>query len=172
VNLAARQVAEPTLVADVRAILEGAGVPPSHLQLELTESAIMGTAGEPLAALHELAALGVRIAIDDFGTGYSNLAYLRHLPVHSLKIAGSFVEGLRDGAPSSVDTRIVTALVQLAHTLELEVTAEGVETQSQVDLLRQIGCDSAQGWLFAKPGRPEEIERWLGQPLTGLANDE
>jgi diguanylate cyclase (GGDEF)-like protein len=161
VNLAARQVAEPSLVDEVRAILEAAALPASRLQLELTESAIMGTAGAPLDALRELADLGVRIAIDDFGTGYSNLAYLRHLPVHALKIAGSFVEGLRDGAAASVDTRIVTALVQLAHTLGLDVIAEGVETQSQVDLLRQIGCDSAQGWLFAKPGRPEEIERWL-----------
>jgi diguanylate cyclase (GGDEF)-like protein/PAS domain S-box-containing protein len=161
VNLAARQVAEAGLVADVRAILDGAGVPATCLQLELTESAIMGTSGEPLDALRELADLGVRIAIDDFGTGYSNLAYLRHLPVHALKIAGSFVEGLRDGAAASKDTRIVTALVQLAHTLELEVIAEGVETAAQVDLLRQIGCDSAQGWLFAKPGPPEEIERWL-----------
>ncbi|HET9137803.1 putative bifunctional diguanylate cyclase/phosphodiesterase [Actinophytocola sp.] len=161
VNLAARQVAETGLVGDVRAILDGAGVPATCLQLELTESAIMGTAGEPLAALRELSDLGVRIAIDDFGTGYSNLAYLRHLPVHALKIAGSFVEGLRDGAAASKDTQIVTALVQLAHTLELEVIAEGVETTAQVDLLRQIGCDSAQGWLFAKPGPPEEIERWL-----------
>ncbi|HEU5474094.1 MAG TPA: EAL domain-containing protein [Actinophytocola sp.] len=161
VNLAARQVAESNLVADVRSILDGAGVPPANLQLELTESAIMGTTGKPLEVLHSLSDLGIRIAIDDFGTGYSNLAYLRHLPVHALKIAGSFVEGLRDGAAASVDTRIVTALVRLAHTLELEVIAEGVETQAQVDLLRQIGCDSAQGWLFAKPGPPEEIERWL-----------
>jgi EAL domain-containing protein (putative c-di-GMP-specific phosphodiesterase class I) len=121
----------------------------------------MGTTDEPLAALRELADLGVRIAIDDFGTGYSNLAYLRHLPVHALKIAGSFVEGLRDGSADSVDTNIVTHLVSLAHTLGLEVIAEGVETQAQVELLRQIGCDSAQGWLFAKPGQPEEIERWF-----------
>jgi diguanylate cyclase (GGDEF)-like protein/PAS domain S-box-containing protein len=162
VNLAARQVTEPTLVGEVRSILADSGVPPSRLQLELTESAIMGTAGPALDALRELADLGVRIAIDDFGTGYSNLAYLRHLPVHALKIAGSFVEGLRDGEAESVDTRIVTALVGLAHTLGLEVTAEGVETQTQVDLLRQIGCESAQGWLFAKPGAPEEIDRWLG----------
>jgi EAL domain-containing protein (putative c-di-GMP-specific phosphodiesterase class I) len=161
VNLAARQVHEPNLVSDVQAILDATGVPPTSLQLELTESAIMGTTDEPLAALRQLADLGVRIAIDDFGTGYSNLAYLRHLPVHALKIAGSFVEGLRSGESSSVDTRIVTALVSLAHTLGLEVIAEGVETQTQVDLLREMGCDSAQGWLYAKPGPPEEIERWL-----------
>jgi len=161
VNLAARQVAEPGLVEDVSAIIADVGIPPTSLQLELTESAIMGTTGEPLSALRKLVDLGVRIAIDDFGTGYSNLAYLRHLPVHSLKIAGSFVEGLRAGEPESVDAQIVTALVTLAHTLKLDVVAEGVETGEQADLLRLIGCDSAQGWLYAKPGPPEEVDRWL-----------
>jgi len=161
VNLAARQVAEPDMVADISAIIERVGIPPSSLQLELTESAIMGTTGEPLSALRRLADMGVRIAIDDFGTGYSNLAYLRHLPVHALKIAGSFVEGLRAGAVESVDARIVTALVSLAHTLELDVIAEGVETGEQAELLTHIGADSAQGWLYAKPGPPEDIEPWL-----------
>jgi diguanylate cyclase (GGDEF)-like protein/PAS domain S-box-containing protein len=161
VNLAARQVAEPDLVAAVSEIIERIGMPPSSLQLELTESAIMGTTGEPLSALRRLVDMGVRIAIDDFGTGYSNLAYLRHLPVHALKIAGSFVEGLRAGSSESVDARIVTALVSLAHTLKLDVIAEGVETGEQADLLRHIGADSAQGWLYAKPGSPEDVEPWL-----------
>ncbi|MGH3763302.1 putative bifunctional diguanylate cyclase/phosphodiesterase [Actinophytocola sp.] len=162
VNLAARQVAEPGLVEDIEQVLTTAGLPPTSLQLELTESAIMGTTGEPLAALRELVSLGIRIAIDDFGTGYSNLSYLRHLPVHALKIAGSFVEGLRADEPDSVDAQIVTALVSLAHTLKLDVIAEGVETRDQADRLRAIGCDSAQGWLYAKPGSPEEISHWLG----------
>ena len=159
VNLAARQVAEPGLVDDiVQDACASAGLPPTSLQLELTESAIMGTTGEPLGALRKLVDIGVRIAIDDFGTGYSNLSYLRHLPVHALKIAGSFVEGLRAGRRrSSVDAQIVTALVSLAHTLKLDVIAEGVETREQADRLRRIGCDSAQGWLYAKPGPPEEI---------------
>ncbi len=161
VNLAARQVAEPGLVDDIAAVLRTAGLPPTSLQLELTESAIMGTTGEPLAALRKLVDLGIRIAIDDFGTGYSNLAYLRHLPVHALKIAGSFVEGLRAGEPDSVDARIVTALVSLAHTLKLDVIAEGVETHDQAERLRAIGADSAQGWLYAKPGPPEEVSHWL-----------
>jgi len=161
VNLAARQVAEPGLVDDIASIISDVGIPPTSLQLELTESAIMGTTGEPLEALRRLVDLGVRIAIDDFGTGYSNLAYLRHLPVHALKIAGSFVEGLRAGEMDSVDARIVTALVSLAHTLKLTVIAEGVETSEQADLLRRIGADSAQGWLYAKPGTPEDVERWL-----------
>lgn len=161
VNLAARQVAEPGLVDDIASIISDVGIPPTSLQLELTESAIMGTTGEPLEALRRLVDLGVRIAIDDFGTGYSNLAYLRHLPVHVLKIAGSFVEGLRAGTEESVDAQIVTALVSLAHTLKLDVIAEGVETTEQADLLRHIGADSAQGWLYAKPGPPEDVERWL-----------
>lgn len=161
VNLAARQVAEPGLVDDIASIIGDVGIPPTSLQLELTESAIMGTTGEPLEALRRLVDLGVRIAIDDFGTGYSNLAYLRHLPVHALKIAGSFVEGLRAGTEESVDAQIVTALVSLAHTLKLDVVAEGVETTEQADLLRHIGADSAQGWLYAKPGPPEDVERWL-----------
>jgi diguanylate cyclase (GGDEF)-like protein/PAS domain S-box-containing protein len=161
VNLAARQVAEPGLADDIEKVLQTAGLPPTSLQLELTESAIMGTTGEPLGALRKLADLGIRIAIDDFGTGYSNLSYLRHLPVHALKIAGSFVEGLRADEPGSVDARIVTALVSLAHTLDLEVIAEGVETRDQAERLRAIGSDSAQGWLYAKPGPPEEISRWL-----------
>jgi diguanylate cyclase (GGDEF)-like protein/PAS domain S-box-containing protein len=161
VNLAARQVAEPGLVDEIAAIIAEVGIPPTSLQLELTESAIMGTTGEPLSALRRLVDLGVRIAIDDFGTGYSNLAYLRHLPVHALKIAGSFVEGLRAGELDSVDAQIVTALVTLAHTLKLTVVAEGVETGEQAELLRRIGADSAQGWLYAKPGPPEDVERWL-----------
>ncbi len=161
VNLAARQVAEPGLVDDISAIMRDTGIPPTSLQLELTESAIMGTTGEPLAALRKLVDLGVRIAIDDFGTGYSNLAYLRHLPVHALKIAGSFVEGLQSGERSSVDAQIVTALVSLAHTLGLDVVAEGVETAEQAELLTTIGADSAQGWLYAKPGPPEDLALWF-----------
>ncbi|WP_084735141.1 putative bifunctional diguanylate cyclase/phosphodiesterase [Actinophytocola xinjiangensis] len=163
VNLAARQLVEPGLVDDVDQILRAVGLPPASLQLELTESAIMGTTGEPLGALHKLVDLGIRIAIDDFGTGYSNLAYLRHLPVHALKIAGSFVEGLRADEPDSVDAQIVRALVSLAHTLKLDVVAEGVETRDQADRLTALGCDSAQGWLYAKPGPPEEINRWMDQ---------
>ncbi|WP_242613336.1 putative bifunctional diguanylate cyclase/phosphodiesterase [Herbihabitans rhizosphaerae] len=164
VNLAARQIQDPGLVGDIKSILASADVPPSMVQLELTESAIMGTTGEPLAVLHSLAHMGLRIAIDDFGTGYSNLAYLRTLPVHTLKVAGSFMEGLRDhGTHEPVDYKIVETLVSLAHTLGLEVTAEGVETTAQADRLRRIGCDSAQGWLYAKAGPPESVDAMLSR---------
>jgi diguanylate cyclase (GGDEF)-like protein/PAS domain S-box-containing protein len=162
VNLAVRQSREPDLVADVRKVLDETGLPPRKLQLELTESAIMGTADEPLEALRALADMGVRIAIDDFGTGYSNLAYLRHLPVKELKIAGSFVEGLRAADRTDpVDAQIVATLVSLAHALDLTVTAEGVETPAQAERLRRIGCDSGQGWLFARPGKAEAITTLL-----------
>jgi diguanylate cyclase (GGDEF)-like protein/PAS domain S-box-containing protein len=162
VNLAVRQSREPGLVDDVRAVLTETGLPPGQLQLELTESAIMGTADGPLDALRALSDMGVRIAIDDFGTGYSNLAYLRHLPVNELKIAGSFVEGLRAADRSDpVDAQIVATLVTLAHALGLTVTAEGVETPAQAERLRRIGCDSGQGWLFARPGAPEAIDKLL-----------
>ncbi|XVV03602.1 putative bifunctional diguanylate cyclase/phosphodiesterase [Actinosynnema sp. CA-248983] len=162
VNLAVRQSRDPELVRDVKRILDECALPPHHLQLELTESAIMGTADEPLEALRALSDMGVRIAIDDFGTGYSNLAYLKHLPVHELKIAGSFMEGLRAADEEDpVDVQIVSTLVQLAHALQLGVTAEGVETPAQAKRLHRIGCDTGQGWFFAKPMTPGEIDELL-----------
>ncbi len=167
VNVAVRQVWDSDLVADVAQILAETGLAPRLLQLELTESAVMGSAGRPLQALQALSDMGVRIAIDDFGTGYSNLAYLSRLPVSVLKLDGSFVRGFRydDGAhPNPADEVIVEALVQLAHRLGLTVTAEGVETSGQADRLRRIGCDTAQGWLYS---RPVAAERIPGLLVTG-----
>ncbi|MEU7870660.1 EAL domain-containing protein [Dactylosporangium sp. NPDC049140] len=159
VNLAVRQMRDRTIVRDVRAILEQTGLPPEGLQLELTESAVMSTGDDPIEALNALAALGPRIAIDDFGTGYSNFAYLRNLPVHSLKLAGSFVAGLRppEGA-DPVDQEIIAAVIGLAHTLKLSVTAEGVETAEQATRLLELGCDTAQGWYYASSGPASAIK--------------
>jgi diguanylate cyclase (GGDEF)-like protein len=168
VNLAVRQVHGAGLVDEVSELLERTGLPPDRLQLEITESAMMSATGEPVRALRVLSDLGVRIAIDDFGTGYSSLAYLRSLPVTELKLAGSFVAGLR--APthdpaSHTDERIVATLVALAHALDLTVTAEGVETAGQAERLRAIGCDAAQGWHFGAPAPPDRIaERLVGTP--------
>ncbi|MER5982862.1 EAL domain-containing protein [Streptomyces sp. NPDC001787] len=160
VNVAVRQVWDSDLVADVAEILAETGLEPGLLQLELTESAVMGSAGQPLRALQELSDMGVRIAIDDFGTGYSNLAYLSRLPVSVLKLDGSFVRGFRydDGShPSPADETIVEAMVQLAHRLGLTVTAECVETAGQAERLRRIGCDTGQGWLYSRAVSPELI---------------
>ncbi|MEU8297205.1 bifunctional diguanylate cyclase/phosphodiesterase [Micromonospora sp. NPDC048909] len=166
VNLAVRQVHRPGLVQEVRGLLQRTGLPPERLQLEITESTMMSTTGEPVRALRVLADLGVRIAIDDFGTGYSNLAYLRDLPVTELKVAGEFVAGLRVPAvepANRTDERILASLVSLAHALDLTVTAEGVETVGQAERLRAIGCDAGQGWHFGRPAPAERIlERIAG----------
>ncbi|NES16093.1 MULTISPECIES: bifunctional diguanylate cyclase/phosphodiesterase [Micromonospora] len=163
VNLAARQADDPGIVETVAEALQHTGLPAELLQLELTESAVMGTAGEPLRSLRRLAGLGVRLAIDDFGTGYSNLAYLRRLPIHCLKLAGPFVEGIRaDGTDGDHrDERIVDALVRLAHALELWVTAEAVETEAQAERLRALRCDTGQGRWFGAPMPADRIRARL-----------
>ncbi|MEU8978433.1 EAL domain-containing protein [Streptomyces sp. NPDC048309] len=168
VNVAVRQVWDSDLVADVAEILAETGLAPHLLQLELTESAVMGSAGRPLQALQALSDMGVRIAIDDFGTGYSNLAYLSRLPVSVLKLDGSFVRGFQyenpdgtSGHPNPADEVIVEALIQLAHRLGLTVTAECVETASQASRLRGIGCDTGQGWLYSRPVAPDRISALL-----------
>ncbi|MEU6144221.1 EAL domain-containing protein [Streptomyces sp. NPDC047081] len=169
VNVAVRQVWDSDLVADVAQTLAETGLAPHLLQLELTESAVMGSAGRPLQALQALSEMGVRIAIDDFGTGYSNLAYLSRLPVSVLKLDGSFVrgfqyEGRSDEAapPNPADEVVVEAMIQLAHRLGLTVTAECVETSAQATRLRSIGCDTGQGWLYSRPVSPDRISELMG----------
>jgi EAL domain-containing protein (putative c-di-GMP-specific phosphodiesterase class I) len=164
VNLAARQVREPGMVADVAGILADTGWPAHALQMELTESDLMGTTGESLDALHELAGLGVQIAIDDFGTGYSNLAYLRHLPVHALKLAGRFVTGSHEAGTDEVDVEVSMLLIRLAHALSLSVTAESVETASQLQQLRELGCDLGQGWYFSPAVDAASVTELLLRP--------
>ncbi|MFE9441025.1 putative bifunctional diguanylate cyclase/phosphodiesterase [Streptomyces sp. NPDC006602] len=166
VNVAVRQVWDSDLVADVAEILAETGLEPHLLQLELTESAVMGSAGRPLQALQSLSDMGVGIAIDDFGTGYSNLAYLSRLPVSVLKLDGSFVRGFQyegEGVPPNpADEVVVEAMIQLAHRLGLTVTAECVETSAQAARLRRIGCDTGQGWLYSRPVAPDRISGLLG----------
>ncbi|MFJ8195441.1 putative bifunctional diguanylate cyclase/phosphodiesterase [Streptomyces sp. NPDC096152] len=167
VNVAVRQVWDSDLIADVAAILAETGLEPRLLQLELTESAVMGSAGRPIQVLQALSDMGVGIAIDDFGTGYSNLAYLSRLPVSGLKLDGAFVRGFehteRDAAarPSPADEVIVEAMIQLAHRLGLTVTAECVETSDQASRLRRIGCDTGQGWLYSRPVSADRISDLL-----------
>ncbi|MEQ3549295.1 EAL domain-containing protein [Pseudonocardia nematodicida] len=160
VNVAARQISESDLVADVTAALERHDWPAERLQIELTESDLMGSPGRPSATLRELDRMGVRIAIDDFGTGYSNLAYLRHLPVHVLKLAGHFVAGTAER-----DDVILRTLVSLASALDLEVTAEAVETAEQAERLRDYGCANAQGWYYAPAVPAERIPDLIRDPF-------
>ncbi|MCD2186229.1 putative bifunctional diguanylate cyclase/phosphodiesterase [Actinomycetospora soli] len=165
VNVAPRQLHEPSLLADVEQVLAETGLPPRLLQIELTERALTTDEGAPLKALDGLRELGVRIAIDDFGTGYSNLSYLRTLPVDVIKLDGSFGERLRDEeVTDTVDERIVGTLVDLGHALGMTVCAEGVETGAQADRLRRLGCDEGQGWHFAAALPREDIRDVLHRP--------
>jgi diguanylate cyclase (GGDEF)-like protein/PAS domain S-box-containing protein len=157
VNLSPTQLHHPGLVADTVAVLEKSGLAPGSLCLEVTESALIGADDELLEPLRRLAALGVDIALDDFGTGYSNLANLRRLPVSVLKLDRSFTRGMQQQPADPVDVKIVEGIVALAHSLELAVTVEGVETGAQAAQLRALGCDTAQGWYYARPGAPDRI---------------
>jgi diguanylate cyclase (GGDEF)-like protein/PAS domain S-box-containing protein len=158
VNLSARQFQHPELVADIRAALERAGLSPHRLTLEITESAVMQDADAAVATLRALKSIGVRVAIDDFGTGYSSLSYLKLLPVDTLKIDRSFVNGL---GQDEQDEAIVRSIVALARALSLSVTGEGIETPAQHDHLRSLGCDRGQGYLFARPLTPQLLTHFL-----------
>jgi diguanylate cyclase (GGDEF)-like protein len=148
VNVSGRQLADDELLATVQAALANAHLDPTLLVLEITESTLMADRDRAIAVLRQLTDLGVKVGIDDFGTGQSSLGYLRALPVHSLKIDSSFVDGLgRDPEGAA----IVSAVVHLGHALGLSVTAEGVETIQQLSELRALGCDLGQGFYFAYP---------------------
>lgn len=157
VNLSPTQLHHPRLVADTVDVLERSGLEPGALCLEVTESALIGADDDLLKPLRQLAEMGVDIALDDFGTGYSNLANLRRLPVSVLKLDRSFTQGMQQQPADPVDLKIVEGIVQLAHSLELAVTVEGVETGAQAQQLRELGCDTAQGWYYARPGAPDRI---------------
>ena len=141
----------------VAAILEDTGLAPRQLQLEITESAIIGQQHPALQTIAELRGLGVRIHLDDFGTGYSSLSYLARLPIEGLKIDQRFVQGIERN-PS--DETITQAIIALARSLGLRCVGEGVETRPQLEFLRRHGCESAQGFLVCPPLEAEELRAW------------
>jgi diguanylate cyclase (GGDEF)-like protein len=169
VNVSSQQLAEPRrLVASVRATLERAGLPPSALELELTESMIIHAEAPILAALESIRRLGVSIALDDFGTGYSSLGYLRKLPVDCLKIDRSFVSDLADDASAE---GVLSAILAIARTLRLRTVAEGIETVTQYRMLAGHGCREGQGYLFSKPLEAADFRSLLASPsLASLAS--
>jgi diguanylate cyclase (GGDEF)-like protein/PAS domain S-box-containing protein len=162
VNLSARQFREGSLGQTVADALQKSGLPPSLLELELTESVIMEKAEETIATLQQLHAMGILISIDDFGTGYSSLSYLKRLPIQILKIDQSFV---RDLDTDGDDKAIVSAVVALAHSLQLKVIAEGVETAAQLAYLKQIGCDVMQGYYYSRPLKADDFHELLTRSL-------
>jgi EAL domain-containing protein (putative c-di-GMP-specific phosphodiesterase class I) len=153
VNLSTRQLADPRLATHALATLAANGLDPSTLHLEVTESMLADDPGA-ISALDRLHTQGVRIAIDDFGTGYSSLAYLRRIPVDTIKIDRSFIANIDR---SEQDETIVTAIIAMAHALDLDVTAEGVERREQLDTLERLGCDAVQGYYLARPLAAEDI---------------
>jgi diguanylate cyclase (GGDEF)-like protein/PAS domain S-box-containing protein len=162
VNLSARQIDHPEIISTVERILDDTGLPPGNLTLEITESALMHDATSALRVLQALKDLGVTLAIDDFGTGYSSLSHLQRFPLDILKIDKSFVDELGvDGGGAE----IVAAVVNLAHALGLQVIAEGVETERQLDELLRLECDFAQGYLFSRPVPAHELVEKFPLPL-------
>ena len=155
VNLSARQLAQVDLVERVAESLERHGLPPGVLCLEITESVLMEDAEWSIGSIRALRNLGVKLSIDDFGTGYSSLGYLKRFPVDTVKIDRSFVDGL---GTDPEDSAIVAAVISLGHALGLEVVAEGVETEQQLAELNALGCESAQGFLFAPPQPAADVE--------------
>ena len=163
VNVSAQQLVHPHWVRQVREVLLATGLAPQRLELELTETALIENTAAAMSAIVQLRSLGVRIALDDFGTGYSSLAYLRRFPFDKIKIDHSFVMGItRD--PGAL--AIVTAVAKLASALDLEVTAEGVENNEQTKLLRELGCTSLQGYLFARPMPDDDMRQFVATEYT------
>ncbi len=163
VNLSVKQFERGSIVAMVSQILTETGLEPHRLQLEVTESVIMNT-GDALSFIRGLSDIGVGLAIDDFGTGYSSLAYLKQMPVQTLKIDRSFI---MDIGTNPDEEAIAIAIIQLGKSMHLSVVAEGVETQEQVDFLRREGCHYAQGYFYSRPVLPQDLlERWLKPELT------
>jgi len=158
VNLSARQFQHKNLAGVIGAIVREAGIAPGMLELELTETLLMSDAEEAVETLRQLKALGVRLAVDDFGTGYSSLAYLKRFPLDTLKIDRAFI---RDAVSDPDDAAITLAITNLAHSLNLKVVAEGVETEGQLNFLRSHGCDEMQGFYFARPLPVDECTRLL-----------
>jgi len=158
VNVSAVQFGRADFVESVLAIVRETGLYPRLLELELTESSLVRDPEESAKKMVELRAFGIRIAIDDFGTGYSSLSYLRRYPVQHLKVDRSFVAEV---VTNPEDHAIVSAIINLAHSLGLHVIGEGVETEQQLDELRRMGCDQAQGFLWRVPAAEEAVTTWL-----------
>lgn len=163
VNVSARQLGQPHLAEFVARAVRNAGIDPSCLVLEITESVLIDDAARAIEQLHALERVGVRLALDDFGTGYSGLSYLRRLPVHLVKIDRSFVSRVTE---TPADAAVVSAIVTLSHALGLTPVAEGVETAAQRAVLERLGCNLGQGYLWSKPVAPRDAIRLTSAPLA------
>jgi len=165
VNISAKSLQEQTLPAKVQSLLDKWHVDPRFLKIEITESSIMADPAHALAILSMLQSMGVRLSVDDFGTGYSSLTHLRQLPIDEIKIDKSFVTGM---LRSDADAAIVRTVIDLAHNLGKQVCAEGVADEATYAMLREMGCDLAQGYWIAHPLRADALMQWLTDTSWGL----
>ena len=168
VNVAARQLSDGSLENDVLAAIVGHQIQARFLELELTESTLMANTKFSIETLQRLRTLGVRVSLDDFGTGYSSLAYLQHFPIDILKVDIAFI---REVTTNARDAVITHAIIEMAHTLQLEVIAEGVETGEQLAFLREHGCDQIQGYHLSAPLPVSELEDRIYQRLATASQD-
>jgi EAL domain-containing protein (putative c-di-GMP-specific phosphodiesterase class I) len=150
----------------IRYAIHDTGIEASSLEIEITESNAMQNAENTMYTLRELKGLGVRISMDDFGTGYSSLNYLKRFPIDTLKLDKSFI---KDVVTDASDASIVSAVIQMAHSLNLNVVAEGVEREDQLDFLRRQNCDTIQGYLFSKPVPVEQLEAYVNERKVATA---
>jgi EAL domain-containing protein (putative c-di-GMP-specific phosphodiesterase class I) len=156
VNISSRQLQQADFVPQIIDILQDSGLPPASLILEITESQLMHDNAETLSCLNELASLGVLLALDDFGTGYSSLGYLKRFPLHILKVDKSFIGGTPDDSELSTISR---AIIGLGRSLGMEVVAEGVESNAQLDFVVGEGCHYAQGYWFSRPRPAAKLQQ-------------
>jgi len=160
VNISSKQFLRPSLIDDIKEILDETGLPPDQLKLEITETALMEDVHETIPLIQRLKDLGVQIVIDDFGTGYSSMSYLQQLPIDTLKVDQSFISRIENNNDDE-NKNIVETIVSLAHKLGLKVVAEGVETDKQHSVLSQMNCNMAQGFLFSKPLKKEKMDELI-----------
>jgi diguanylate cyclase (GGDEF)-like protein/PAS domain S-box-containing protein len=169
VNLSLRQLTDDNLIDDIRAALNDSGMAPNLLELEITESMVMHNPVRMISILAKIKSMGVRLAIDDFGTGYSSLAQIKHFPIDTLKVDRSFIRNIPQDAE---DKAITEAIIAMGKTLSLTVVAEGVETQEQLNFLREHSCDEMQGYHFSKPIAPEQfadlLRKHVPSPLKNI----
>ncbi len=163
VNISPKQFRQPDFFESIKNELDEANLNPEYLEIELTEAALMENTNEVITIMNELKDYGVKLAIDDFGTGYSSLSYLKEFPIDTLKIDMLFI---RDMGLSEINKSIVKAIIDLAHTLNMEVVAEGIEKQSQVNTLREMNCNIIQGYLFSKPLEHDDITEMLQKDIN------
>jgi EAL domain-containing protein (putative c-di-GMP-specific phosphodiesterase class I) len=166
VNVSVKSLQDAAFPAQVRELLERLRCPPGDLHFEITESALMADPTTAMRVLEQLSGLGCKLSLDDFGTGYSSLAYLQRLPIDELKIDRSFITAMTKDHNAAI---VVRSIVRLAHSLGLSVVAEGVETQAAFDALRELGCDTVQGYFLSRPMAADDVLVWIEATPWGQA---